>query len=65
VIPVKVHYVQGAVTTIGKELEPGDLVVTDGQDQLTAGTAVKVASSDERDGDHETPPGGVQVSESQ
>jgi RND family efflux transporter MFP subunit len=65
VIPVKVHYVQGAVTTIGTELQPGDLVVTDGQDQLIAGTAVKVAAANERDGDHETPPGGVQVSESQ
>ena len=64
VVPVKVRYVQGSVTTIGAELEPGDLVVTDGQDQLTAGTAVKVAAASERDSDHETPQGGVQVSES-
>jgi membrane fusion protein, multidrug efflux system len=64
VVPVKVRYVQGSVTTIGAELEPGDLVVTDGQDQLTAGTAVKVAATNEQDSDHETPQGGVQVSES-
>lgn len=47
VVPVKVRYVQGSVTTVETGLEPGDLVVTDGQDQLTAGTAVKVASTDE------------------
>jgi len=48
VVPVKVRYVQGPVTSIGAGLQPGDLVVTDGQDQLTAGTAVKVASRDEQ-----------------
>jgi RND family efflux transporter MFP subunit len=47
VVPVKVRYVQGSITTVETGLQPGDLVVTDGQDQLTAGTAVKVASSDE------------------
>jgi len=54
VVPVKVRYVQGPVTSIGAGLQPGDIVVTDGQDQLTAGTAVKVASSDEQadDGAH-------------
>jgi RND family efflux transporter MFP subunit len=61
VVPVKIRYVQGAVTTIGPGLEPGDLVVTDGQDQLTAGTPVKVSSTEEPDSDHEPPPGGVQV----
>ena len=64
VVPVKVRYVQGSVTTIGTGLEPGDEVVTDGQDQLNAGTAVKVVAADEREGDHETPQSGVQVSES-
>jgi len=48
VVPVKVRYVQGPVTSIATGLQPGDIVVTDGQDQLTAGTAVKVASSDEQ-----------------
>lgn len=48
VVPVKVRYVQGPLTSVGTGLQPGDLVVTDGQDQLTAGTAVKVASSDDR-----------------
>jgi membrane fusion protein, multidrug efflux system len=64
VVPVKVRYVQGSVTTIGSGLEPGDLVVTDGQDQLTAGTAVRIAGTNDRDNDHETPQGGVHVSES-
>jgi hypothetical protein len=53
VVPVKVRYVQGAITSVGTGLQPGDIVVTDGQDQLTAGTAVKVASSDDR-ADHDT-----------
>jgi membrane fusion protein, multidrug efflux system len=48
VVPVKVRYVQGPLTSVGTGLQPGDLVVTDGQDQLTAGTSVKVASSDDR-----------------
>lgn len=63
VVPVKVRYAQGAVTSIAAGLEPGDLVVTDGQAQLITGTAVKVASNDTADGDHETPQGGVQVTE--
>src|SRR3569833_1115339 len=46
VVPVKVRYVQGTVASIGTGLQPGDMVVTDGQDQLTAGTAVRVASHD-------------------
>jgi membrane fusion protein, multidrug efflux system len=64
VVPVKVRYVQGSVTAIDNALVPGDLVVTDGQDQLTAGTVVKVASTNDREGERVTPEGGVQVSES-
>ena len=61
VVPVKVRYVQGSITTVETSLEPGDLVVTDGQDQLTAGTAVKVASSDDRAYNGNNSEVGVQV----
>lgn len=61
VVPVKVRYVQGSITTVETGLEPGDLVVTDGQDQLTAGTAVKVASSDDRAYNGNNSEVGVQV----
>jgi membrane fusion protein, multidrug efflux system len=65
VVPVKVRYVQGSVTTLGTGLETGDLVVTDGQDQLTAGTVVKVASVDDRNVDRKaSPEGGVSLTES-
>jgi membrane fusion protein, multidrug efflux system len=42
VIPVSVQYEQGAVAAIATGLQPGDIVVTDGQAQLKAGAAVKV-----------------------
>ena len=63
VVPVKVRYVQGAVTTVDPVLQPGDLVVTDGQDQLTAGTAVRVASSDDREYNQKNSEVGVQVTQ--
>jgi len=65
VVPVKVRYVQGPVASIGTGLQPGDIVVTDGQDQLTNGTAVKVASSDEEADDrpHHDNQAGVQVTQ--
>jgi membrane fusion protein, multidrug efflux system len=63
VVPVKVRYVQGSVTTIDTGLQPGDLVVTDGQDQLTAGTAVKVASSDDQAYNEKNSQVGVQVTQ--
>jgi RND family efflux transporter MFP subunit len=63
VVPVKVRYVQGPLTSVGTGLQPGDLVVTDGQDQLTAGTSVKVASSDDRPTTATTDEVGVQVTQ--
>lgn len=63
VVPVKVRYVQGSVTTVDPVLQPGDLVVTDGQDQLTAGTLVRVASSDDREYNQNNAEGGVQVTQ--
>jgi membrane fusion protein, multidrug efflux system len=63
VVPVKVRYVQGPLTSVGTGLQPGDLVVTDGQDQLTAGTSVKVASSDDRAYNDTTDEVGVQVTQ--
>ena len=63
VVPVKVRYVQGSVTSVDPGLQPGDLVVTDGQDQLTAGTAVRVASSDDREYKQNASEGGVQVTQ--
>lgn len=64
VVPVKIRYAQGTVTSIATGLTSGDLVVTDGQAQLTAGTAVTVtAAGASSDSDHQTPEGGVQVTE--
>jgi len=63
VVPVRVRYVQGLLTSVGAGLQPGDLVVTDGQDQLTAGTAVKVASSDDRAYNDNNSEVGVQVTQ--
>jgi membrane fusion protein, multidrug efflux system len=63
VVPVKVRYVQGPLTSVGPGLQPGDLVVTDGQDQLTAGTSVKVASSDDRADNGNNSEVGVQVTQ--
>ena len=63
VVPVKVRYVQGPLTSVGTGLQPGDLVVTDGQDQLTAGTSVKVASSDDRAYNDNNSEVGVQVTQ--
>ena len=63
VVPVKVRYVQGPLTSVGTGLQPGDLVVTDGQDQLTAGTSVKVASSDDRASNDNNSEVGVQVTQ--
>jgi RND family efflux transporter MFP subunit len=63
VVPVKVRYVQGSLTTVETGLQPGDLVVTDGQDQLTAGTVVKVASSDDPAGNGKNSEAGVQVTQ--
>ena len=63
VVPVRVRYVQGLLTSVGTGLQPGDLVVTDGQDQLTAGTAVKVASSDDRAYNDNNSEVGVQVTQ--
>jgi RND family efflux transporter MFP subunit len=63
VVPVKVRYVQGALTTVETGLQPGDVVVTDGQDQLTAGTAVKVASSEDRADNGKNSEVGVQVTQ--
>lgn len=61
VVPVKVRYVQGSIATIAAGLQPGDMVVMEGQEQLTAGTPIKVSSTEDRDGDHGRPEGGVQV----
>ena len=61
VVPVKVRYVQGSIATIAAGLQPGDMVVLEGQEQLTAGTPIKVSSTEDRDGDHGRPEGGVQV----
>lgn len=63
VVPVKVRYVQGSLTSVDPGLQPGDLVVTDGQDQLTAGTAVRVASSDDREYNQNNAEAGVQVTQ--
>jgi RND family efflux transporter MFP subunit len=63
VVPVKVRYVQGSITSLDTGLQPGDLVVTDGQDQLTAGTAVKVAASDDRADTDKNTEVGVQVTQ--
>jgi len=63
VVPVKVRYVQGPLTSVGTGLQPGDLVVTDGQDQLTAGTSVKVASSDDRADNGNNSEVGVQLTQ--
>ncbi len=49
VVPVTVRYEQGAVACIGAGLSAGDQVVTDGQDQLKAGSKVKVVSDDSPD----------------
>jgi membrane fusion protein, multidrug efflux system len=61
VVPIKVRYVQGSISTIAAGLQPGDLIVMEGQEQLTAGTPIKVSSTQERDDEHEHPEGGVQV----
>jgi RND family efflux transporter MFP subunit len=61
VVPIKVRYVQGSVATIAAGLHPGDLIVMEGQEQLTAGTPIKVSSTQEREDEHEHPEGGVQV----
>jgi membrane fusion protein, multidrug efflux system len=62
VVPVKVRYVQGSTTALSGELERGDLVVTEGQEQLTTGTHVRVSLSEDRDNDPDRrPEGGVQV----
>jgi RND family efflux transporter MFP subunit len=61
VVPIKVRYVQGSLATIASGLQPGDLVVMEGQEQLTAGTPIKVSSTEDRDSDHERQQGGVQV----
>jgi len=63
VVPVRVRYVQGQLTSVGTGLQPGDLVVTDGQDQLTAGTSVKVASSDDRADNGNNSEVGVQLTQ--
>ena len=63
VVPVKVRYVQGPLASVGTGLQPGDLVVTDGQDQLTAGTSVKVASSDDRADNGNNSEVGVQLTQ--
>jgi RND family efflux transporter MFP subunit len=46
VVPVTVRYENGAVAVIDTGLRPGDIVVTDGQAQLKAGSALKVVSDD-------------------
>jgi RND family efflux transporter MFP subunit len=61
VVPVKVRYVQGSITAIAAGLQPGDLIVMEGQEQLTAGTPIKVSSTQEREDEHGHPEGGVQV----
>jgi RND family efflux transporter MFP subunit len=49
VVPVKVRYEEGGTAAIDAGLQVGDLVVTEGQDQLKAGTAVKVVAGDSVD----------------
>lgn len=39
--PVNISFAQGNLTSVDKGLNPGELVVTDGQDKLQAGTKVK------------------------
>jgi hypothetical protein len=39
---VNVSFAQGNLTSVDKGLNPGELVVTDGQDKLQAGTKVKM-----------------------
>jgi len=55
VVPVKVRYAQGGISTLDAQLAPGELVVTEGQDQLTAGTRVKIAAIE---GERARPAGG-------
>jgi len=62
VVPIKVGYVQGALTTVAAGLQPGDIVVLEGQEQLTAGTPVAVSATEDRDTESVGhPEGGVQV----
>jgi membrane fusion protein, multidrug efflux system len=43
--PVKVGLTNGAVAVIDQGIEPGDLVITDGQYRVQAGTTVSIMSS--------------------
>jgi len=61
VVPIKVGYVQGPLTTVAAGLQPGDLVVTEGQERLTAGTPVEVSATEDRGSEPSHPEGGVRV----
>jgi multidrug efflux system membrane fusion protein len=43
--PVKVGLTNGAVAVVDQGIEPGDLVITDGQYRVQAGTTVNILSS--------------------
>jgi multidrug efflux system membrane fusion protein len=43
--PVTVSYAEGKYSAISQGIQPGDLVVTDGQDKLQPGTKVEIASN--------------------
>jgi multidrug efflux pump subunit AcrA (membrane-fusion protein) len=40
--PVQVSFSAGNFTAISKGLQPGDMVVTDGQDKLQSGTKIEI-----------------------
>jgi RND family efflux transporter MFP subunit len=61
VVPIKVGYVQGTLTSVAAGLKPGDIVVLEGQEQLTAGTPVAISATEDRAGEPSHPEGGVQV----
>jgi len=61
VVPIKVGFVQGALTTVAAGLQPGDVVVLEGQERLTAGTPVEVSAAEDRESEPSRPEGGIRV----
>jgi len=61
VVPIEVGYVQGALTTVAAGLKPGDVVVMEGQERLTAGTPVEVSATEDRESEPSRPEGGIRV----
>jgi RND family efflux transporter MFP subunit len=61
VVPIEVGYVQGALTTVAAGLQPGDVVVMEGQERLTAGTPVEISATEDRESESGRPEGGLRV----